>query len=637
MAAVFPQDTTQPWVNNGVTYKYDDIEDRWYVISTSASDELVSNIDTLNQDVIKGFDTVEELIESSTSRDNQQDAAIAELDGRLDQIADNIGVLEFKGLYKYELHKSASACAEALQVCNAENAFSPECNRAYTICMDNIDQPLAPGKMTSWGSTETLDQSLTEHLLFHNTDANTETFDWVNTINIGDYVEIVEKTQGDSVLYEVLQVDVSTLGPTINTQVNVRFLKETGNGDGSFNLQENYDIRIFKKDLGLDVNEADNRYVQKPYSVYFADTSTEINPIAEAGLKNGEMWYDTSTLELFVWNLNAWTPVAQPISADNSFLSLVADVDALQNQAEEALLENNIYYSESPPAGDSTGTLRNGDLWVDSDDLQIKFYSGDAWINPDLQGGGDYLETTGGELTGSLKIKGNNSEYGLRVETSTGSLNLDVSDKNVDIYPKARFQNGFVIKEGDSIAGENVMFANNDYVNYNGRISSETDIVNKKYVDDKFSQSGSAADVFVYKAATGLSDNAVWQNSANDGKFTTDNFGNNSHFWTFSDIDQNGKLLNLKEMSSGNIALYIQIGHYQHPYLTDKDVNREGMKIVFSGIVSQTSRPTTGKANNKTYVPAWELFLETGTNGNSVSSGTITDGGTYYIKFGGLI
>jgi len=319
MAAVFPQDTTQPWVNNGVTYKYDDIEDRWYVISTSASDELVSNIDTLNQDVIKGFDTVEELIESSTSRDNQQDAAIAELDGRLDQIADNIGVLEFKGLYKYELHKSASACAEALQVCNAENAFSPECNRAYAICIENIDQPLAPGKMTSWGSTETVDQSLTEHLLFHNTDANTETFDWVNTINIGDYVEIVEKTQGDSVLYEVLQVDVSTLGPTINTQVNVRFLKETGNGDGSFNLQENYDIRIFKKDLGLDVNEADNRYVQKPYSVYFADTSTEINPIAEAGLKNGEMWYDTSTLELFVWNLNAWTPVAQPISATIHF------------------------------------------------------------------------------------------------------------------------------------------------------------------------------------------------------------------------------------------------------------------------------------------------------------------------------
>jgi hypothetical protein len=129
----------------------------------------------------------------------------------------------------------------------------------------------------------------------------------------------------------------------------------------------------------------------------------------------------------------------------------------------------------------------------------------------------------------------------------------------------------------------------------------------------------------------------VWQNSANDGKFTTDNFGAGSHFWTFSDIDQNGKLLNLKEMSSGNIELYIQIGHYQHPYLTDRDVNREGMKIVFSGLVTQTSRPATGNINNRTFVPAWDLFLETGSSGNSVSGGTITDGGTYYIKFGGVI
>jgi hypothetical protein len=37
----------------------------------------------------------------------------------------------------------------------------------------------------------------------------------------------------------------------------------------------------------------------------------------------------------------------------------------------DLILENNIYYSDGPPVGDITGTLRNGDLWVDSDDLQL--------------------------------------------------------------------------------------------------------------------------------------------------------------------------------------------------------------------------------------------------------------------------
>ena len=78
----------------------------------------------------------------------------------------------------------------------------------------------------------------------------------------------------------------------------------------------------------------------------------------------------------------------------------------------------------------------------------------------------------------------------------------------------------------------------------------------------------------------------------------------------------------VKIITSDNINLYIQIGHYHGTYLTDRDVNREGMKIVFSGIVSQTSRLTTGNAVNRVFVPAWQLFLETGTTGNSVSGGT---------------
>ena len=51
MAAVFPLDTSQPWTNNGVTYEYDATEDRWYVVSTTATDQVVSDIADLNDEV----------------------------------------------------------------------------------------------------------------------------------------------------------------------------------------------------------------------------------------------------------------------------------------------------------------------------------------------------------------------------------------------------------------------------------------------------------------------------------------------------------------------------------------------------------------------------------------------------------
>ncbi len=51
MAAVFPQDTTQPWNNNDVTYKYDASEDRWYVVSTTATDQVVGDIVDLNNEL----------------------------------------------------------------------------------------------------------------------------------------------------------------------------------------------------------------------------------------------------------------------------------------------------------------------------------------------------------------------------------------------------------------------------------------------------------------------------------------------------------------------------------------------------------------------------------------------------------
>ena len=59
MAAVFPLDTTKPWIFNGVTYEYDASEDRWYVVSTTATDQVVENLDELE----RGLDITNTIID----------------------------------------------------------------------------------------------------------------------------------------------------------------------------------------------------------------------------------------------------------------------------------------------------------------------------------------------------------------------------------------------------------------------------------------------------------------------------------------------------------------------------------------------------------------------------------------------
>ena len=112
MAAVFPLDTTKPWVFNGVTYEYDATEDRWYVVSTVATDQVVgdisdnrSQIDVLDTIIDQEIENRTALLDVAASKNNQQDAAIAELDQRLDAVGEAAGALQFKGRYQYVLEK----------------------------------------------------------------------------------------------------------------------------------------------------------------------------------------------------------------------------------------------------------------------------------------------------------------------------------------------------------------------------------------------------------------------------------------------------------------------------------------------------------------------------------------------------
>ena len=432
MAAVFPLDTTKPWVFNGVTYEYDASEDRWFVVSTAATDSVVEGISN-NRTQIDVLDTIIDqeienrtaLLDVAASKNNQQDSQLAELDQRLDAIGDAAGTLQFKGRYQYVLEKSEEACnaiyIECLLAAAGDPVAAGQCSQVDAECNRVINDPYPDGSFTSKGATNIIADI--EEFIITGKDLDGLTIDWLNVAEVGDYLEFFGQDDGDTALYEIIEEPKVF---NVERSIRVKFIRETGAGDGKLNLQNIYDIRVFKTSQGLDLTEADKRYIIKPYVVYFEDSPGDITPVAENGvIRNGELWFDTSSLEMFVWSNNSWVAVSPPPTQDVTIAGVIDDVDRLltdtaqQSQrvnslVSDLLLENNIYYSDGPPAGDITGTLRNGDLWVDSDDLTIKFYSQGAWINPDRQVGGDYLEKSGGSVTGYVDFNKSDGKSGVR-------------------------------------------------------------------------------------------------------------------------------------------------------------------------------------------------------------------------------
>jgi hypothetical protein len=175
-------------------------------------------------------------------------------------------------------------------------------------------------------------------------------------------------TGGDTVLYEVV-ADTTRAGGQEN--IRVKFIKETGNGDGRFDLHVDYTIRVFKKDLGIDINEADARYVMKPYKVLFSDNAPATGDAPDGALRSGELWFDTAALELFVWNNNSWVTCSKPPSQDIVFTAALTDIRTLQEQPK-------IMSSASAPVNP-----KQGDLWFNPVTLKFAFYSAGSWINPD--------------------------------------------------------------------------------------------------------------------------------------------------------------------------------------------------------------------------------------------------------------
>ena len=240
MAAVFPLDTSKPWTFNGVTYEYDASEDRWFVVSTGATDSVVkginsnqSDIDVLNTIIDQEIDNRTALLDVAAAKNNQQDAAIAELDTRVDALSSSSGRLEFKGSYTYVALKTTAGCQAEYEQCLREandaddvNAARSQCSRDFTDCTTSIGEPLADTQFSTTGSDDVGGPSLlfTQQESITITDVSIEgsSFDWHNVLEIGDYLELIEKSTNEFVLYEVVTDPVTKNG---SEEIRIKFIK----------------------------------------------------------------------------------------------------------------------------------------------------------------------------------------------------------------------------------------------------------------------------------------------------------------------------------------------------------------------------------------------------------------------------
>ena len=373
MAAVFPLDTTKPWTFNGVTYEYDASEDRWFVVSTNKVDqvdetleELERGLDITNTVIDQEIENRTNLLNAAASKNNEQDERLNDIDARLDLVADNIGVLEFAGLFQYFPLITQEFCdtqfADCVAAADGDLTAIQACTQEKARCDATVTTEVPEGEFTS----DSLTFADTEYLRISNITQGGAEFDWVGIIEPGDYIELVEQNRQDSALFEVL-----TDARADSQNIRVKFIRQTNLGDGSFNDREIYAVRIFKEERGLDINAADARYVQRPYTVMFSDESPELGEAFTGALQNGELWYDTQNLQLFVWNNNAWVTAMSPLSSDIVITEALADIQMLKAKPD-------ITSSTTPPANP-----KQGDLWFNPSTLKFAFFTAGAWINPD--------------------------------------------------------------------------------------------------------------------------------------------------------------------------------------------------------------------------------------------------------------
>ncbi len=706
----FPDPATgQTTVTNpetGVVYQWHNPPGKWVVTAKATSDEIVNDISVLEQDVDQlkqdvdalelAVDTLEtntetlqqdvgdieqqiedelevrdELIAANTGKNAAQDAAIAELDARVDSISENIGILEFKGLYTYS----------------------------------DVPDPLVAGSF----SATTPDSSLANvtELIISDTDKNGDTLDWVNALAVNDYLELAEpntidggQTGGDNALYEVTVAPAPSTG---KVTIQVQYIKETGNGDGLLDLGIDYTIRVFKKDLGIDINEADARYLMMTGGQMTGNidmsggdevSGSNIYMLNQGFIRFGYaggaaeqyggylFMRDDNNFEIGTYSDKNITFKA----ASASYTGKVDMKDSLSFGGSTATSKDWVKFLNEKKAN-QTSVLRvnrpyDGDDGVNADGstnakglggLDIKLMANSDQNRLRIMGGSgantETLRITGGgngkqisskstiELSGGTDALqtiiaksgkagtlayGDNDDNGRRI--SWGDSKVWIRNANLDmtmneIYNVSIFK---LVHQGSSgkkfsIQGESTNGPDDldffysyknaagtlDAINYNGKMDSNSNIVNKKYVDDALA--GANFDSYVKKAGDKMVGNLTWELAGTGIYFTdgTDTFADFRRLDTSTTIlrAENSKSLKIQARdSNGQSRTYMDVQ-------TKDSSGTQGSDSGYRCKIYHLADPTSDfHAANQRYVKAQDSLRVEG-------KFKITNtGGNYYIQ-----
>ena len=125
---------------------------------------------------------------------------------------------------------------------------------------------------------------------------------------------------------------------------------------------------------GINILEGDARYVKCVRTQYSSQAlllRQQEQAENKVYFRNGELWYDTQNLQLFVWNNNAWVTAMSPLSQDIVIAEALEDIQSLKAKPD-------ITSSATAPPNP-----KQGDLWFNPSTLKFAFFTEGAWVNPD--------------------------------------------------------------------------------------------------------------------------------------------------------------------------------------------------------------------------------------------------------------
>ena len=155
-------------------------------------------------------------------------------------------------------------------------------------------------------------------------------------------------------------------------------------------------------DGAIAVNTADNSFYFRASGAWneiSGNSTITVDDTAPADAEEGSLWFDSTSLEMFIYYDSNWIDLNP--GEDVSELDDLLDVE-LSNVLEGQILKYNgdNWVNEDPPTTTIVSTTEPnnaiaGDLWLDSNSLELFVYYNDNWVEVNPDNGPEDLEDLG--------------------------------------------------------------------------------------------------------------------------------------------------------------------------------------------------------------------------------------------------